>query len=451
MSSPSKRYDCYAILLHPGEKPSVLLLPEEGGWSLPHVVATEAEFRPIGGVCRLFQERLGPPVTLLRCVEHWEKEQVAHEVYTLEAHGDAAPSGARWVGAAELTTLPLAIPAHQPFVERALRERETGEVPARRNAWAQPGWFTAASEWLQAELARLGITATGPVEQFKIWSISCILLVPATEGDLFLKAAPPYFDWEPHLTAALSALFPGQVPEVLATDEERRWFLMRELTGPLLYEVKEDWEVWETVFQRFAAMQVACAERAEWLLSLGCPDRRLPRLAEQTAELLANDRTLAPSSGDGLTEEELGRLRALLPRFRELCDEVEASGVPSSLCHGDLHPGNIIVAESGPIVFDWTDACLSHPFLDATHLLGATPDTPEVRPRLSAAYLAPWQPYAPMERLQRLLRCAVPLSRLHQAVSYRLLSESVEQQERKEWAWVLPHYLRQALEATEAM
>jgi tRNA A-37 threonylcarbamoyl transferase component Bud32 len=31
-----------------------------------------------------------------------------------------------------------------------------------------------------------------------------------------------------------------------------------------------------------------------------------------------------------------------------------------SLCHGDLHPGNILMGPGGPVVIDWFDACAGH-------------------------------------------------------------------------------------------
>jgi len=35
-----------------------------------------------------------------------------------------------------------------------------------------------------------------------------------------------------------------------------------------------------------------------------------------------------------------------------------------SVCHGDLHPGNIMIAEGGPVVIDWIDATRGNPLCD---------------------------------------------------------------------------------------
>ncbi len=70
---------------------------------------------------------------------------------------------------------------------------------------------------------------------------------------------------------------------------------------------------------------------------------------------------------------------------------IPASNHRSRLCHGDLHPGNVIMAATGPVIVDWFDACLGDPAGDVArsslltgaggataksvaHLPGARPD-----------------------------------------------------------------------------
>ncbi|MDD2717990.1 MAG: aminoglycoside phosphotransferase family protein [Candidatus Wallbacteria bacterium] len=36
----------------------------------------------------------------------------------------------------------------------------------------------------------------------------------------------------------------------------------------------------------------------------------------------------------------------------------------ASLCHGDFHPGNIIVSQPGPVIIDWTDCSIGNPMAD---------------------------------------------------------------------------------------
>jgi aminoglycoside phosphotransferase (APT) family kinase protein len=90
-----------------------------------------------------------------------------------------------------------------------------------------------------------------------------------------------------------------------------------------------------------------------------------------------------------------------------------------SLCHGDLHPGNVIVSDRGPVVIDWFDACRGSAVADVArssllmgargattktlkHLPGATPQalddlhsaylgTMSERLNIDSAEFAQWQ------------------------------------------------------------
>lgn len=59
----------------------------------------------------------------------------------------------------------------------------------------------------------------------------------------------------------------------------------------------------------------------------------------------------------------------------------------TSLCHGDLHPGNILMGESGPVVIDWFDAGAGHRAADSvrTSLLIRPPMSGTEPPHLPGA------------------------------------------------------------------
>lgn len=54
------------------------------------------------------------------------------------------------------------------------------------------------------------------------------------------------------------------------------------------------------------------------------------------------------------------------------------------LCHGDFHPGNVLLTDNGPIVIDWLDATIGNPACDVarTSLLirGYIATTPDLDP-----------------------------------------------------------------------
>ena len=69
---------------------------------------------------------------------------------------------------------------------------------------------------------------------------------------------------------------------------------------------------------------------------------------------------------------------------------------PDALVHGDLHPGNVAMRDGSILLFDWTDASVSHPFFDLMHLFHAEP---AVQARLRDSYFEAWTSFEPLERL----------------------------------------------------
>ena len=61
----------------------------------------------------------------------------------------------------------------------------------------------------------------------------------------------------------------------------------------------------------------------------------------------------------------------------------------NQLCHGDLHPDNILVGAAGPIIIDWPDATAGNPWADAAHTslllrFAELPSATRLRPLIEA-------------------------------------------------------------------
>ena len=298
----------------------------------------------------------------------------------------------------------------------------------------RPGWFATASTWIGERLHDAGLSATGPIEQLNNWGISCVLRVPTAAGDHFFKAIPSgsgnapvagaglLFANEPALLAALAARFPEHVPAPLAVDRERRWQLLAD-DGPPLAEYR-DYALWEQTMRAFARLQVASVGQVDDLLQVGCLDRRPQSLPAEIDPLLAD-----PNARDTIGADELTRLGALAPRLRSACAELADFGVPPTLVHGDLHAANIAVRDGDITFFDWTDACVAHPFIDVPLLLqdaGRVLAEPDAGAKLREAYLSEWTAFVPIERLREAYAVAEPVVALHHAVSYRHIVASVD-------------------------
>lgn len=294
--------------------------------------------------------------------------------------------------------------------------RESGV--ARPAPWEEPAWRDAADDWIREALARLNRPLTGPIQVVKQWCLSCVLRAPTDAGSTYFKAAVdlPLFVDEPGVLEGLSTLFPDNIPTVLAREPAQRWMLMEESGKTFRWEDPPGIEIRERTVATYARMQRMAAGRADDLLRFGCLDRRLPVLTEQIAPLLSLADTLPNLTGE--TKAELHRLE---PRLHELCAELLAYQIPSSLAHGDLHMGNVAMREDGTLVyFDWTDACLTHPFIDMITIFGET--DAETKRRLCDAYLAEWAGYESPARLRKAFALSAPLSALHQTVSYQYIA-----------------------------
>jgi Ser/Thr protein kinase RdoA (MazF antagonist) len=123
--------------------------------------------------------------------------------------------------------------------------------------------------------------------------------------------------------------------------------------------------------------------------------RTLARLQADLAALVAP--VVVPRQFDRLRCKLRLVARHIDPALAEVAALLPAI-TRSALCHGDLHPSNIVLTADGPMLVDWFDACrgdpvadvartwlLLSPRLSATSHLGATPDA--IVDRVRDAYL----------------------------------------------------------------
>jgi hypothetical protein len=267
--------------------------------------------------------------------------------------------------------------------------------------WVQPGWLEQATAWLRARLAEHGLKPTGEIEQPHVRWWSTVLRVPTAEGDLWFKANAPPHAFEARLLPILERVRPGHVPELVSTDPERGWLLMRDGGERLreLVRTARDLVHWQTLLPEYAELQLALAPHADELLAAQVPDERLALLPGHVAALLDDREACMVGRENGLTEDEYERLHALVPDFAERCASLAVYGIPETIQHDDLHDGNVFVRDGRYLFFDWGDSCVSHPFQSLVVVMRALvyrlelpPGGPDIL-RLRDAYLEPFGAY----------------------------------------------------------
>ena len=445
VEGPPWRTEVSWIVLHPNRN-AVLI---DGGRP-PVLPSTELPAGIWLGDAPIFTgalAELGIDAVLLGCRDlvddHHAHVQHLTMVATPRPGSVSTPTATRWAGHDEVRSL---VPAD-------VREVRTGRPP-----WEAPGWFPATDYWLRERLAGLGRPVTGRVEQRRSWELSSLLRAPTTDGPVWLKASAgsSLFTEEGAVMALLAEWFPEQVPAPLAWDRDRRLVLLDDFGSPLGHHAPI--ETQEQVLVDFARLQQATAERLSALRAVRLADRGPSRLAQQAAAWLSDLDSTAQLPGldrnTWLTGEESATLRAALPRLLTLCQELAAGLVPPTLLHGDLHMNNVAAGRKRPLFFDWTDACIGHPFFDLITALqgphplaGASPD--ETHSRLRDAYLSAWADYGSPDRLIDAWSSVKLLGALHHAVSYRAIAAACAPPVEQDMASATAGWLRSVITALE--
>lgn len=425
------------LVLYRSTDSAVLLLSTSAGWVLPEVKLTERVWiRPESVLNEWVMTQLHMRAITLYCA--WlNVDRTAHReetVFVMEVTEEAGVENGRFFTLDELLLLPPF--EHCDLVETCLVELR-GSPPAQRPPWLHPGWFDEAAAWMREQLAGLGYVIQGDIEQINNWVLSSVLRVATDRGYVYLKAVVdmPLFVNEPVMVQALAQLLPGNLPHPLAIEPVKRWMLMSDFGKPIGRNAPL--ETLAEMVQEFGRIQVRLSYQVDTLWQIGCLDRRLVRLAEQLTGLLADERAL-----QGMETAEIDNLHRHIPHWQAAMAELATYHIPPTLMHGDLHLDNAALREGQMLFFDWTDACVTHPFMDMM-VIYEEPDESR-RTHLRDVYLQQWTAFEPMERLLQVWRLVGSLWPLHQAVSYQLIMANLEEVPRQGFGKVIPYYLNLA-------
>jgi hypothetical protein len=280
-------------------------------------------------------------------------------------------------------------------------------------------------EWL----APRGVEPAGALETIHERPWSTVLRVPTADGDLFLKQEQPVQAYEVPLTVALSSRWPDRVPEVVAADSERHWLLLRD--GGIRVADSGDFDAFSRALALYGELQVGEGSRVDDFLAIGLRDLRLPVVADAYEPFFERDH--------GLDSEEVDRLLALAPKYRELCAELAALELPASIQHDDLHQWNVFVRGDRVAIYDWGDSSVGFPLWSWLKPSWALEDPEPAR----AAYLASWRGFASEPELRRTLEL-VPATGLFPYV-LQIRRQYDATQAHSDYGTYLPQRLRQLL------
>jgi hypothetical protein len=404
---------CRILLLRNHGTELLLAKREEGGLGLPSVAirpgnriteevndAVEAECG-IAAYC-LFRPRVFDMAT--------KSPNTFYQV--MEIAGAAAPKlrDTVWLSLSSLREEAFVEKSDGAALEAAKRNIDEYRNRASLAPFGCPGWLEELLAWVAKEASALGLRLTGNIRQFNSGPQFCLLRIETAGSALWFKATGDPNRQEYPISTALAHLFPGYVPQVIATREEWNGWLSLEAQGELL-ESRSDPHSWETAAQRLAELQIRSLGELQPLIRVGCKDVRIDSLRKQLGqffdvvnELMNRQKRIspAPMSSDQLT--------ALRFQLGDAIDRLDAFTIPDALNHLDFNPGNILGDADGCVFLDWAEAAIGVPFFTfeylRCHFLQSNCCTTDGEMRLIGAYRKSWERFIPHEDVHEAMTLA---------------------------------------------
>jgi hypothetical protein len=282
-----------------------------------------------------------------------------------------------------------------------------------RAAYAEPGGPAASAAWAVEALAALGTPGAVAVQQ-RTWNLSAIWRLAVGEAPVaWLKQVPTFFGHEAAVLGLVGTVSPGLAPPLLAAGPDGR-MLLAHAPGEDRYGAGAGFRA--LVATDIHPLQAHFVGRAAELLAAGLPDRR--DLGPWLVAVAEPYRDRIPGLAD------------LLDRLPERLAAVAACGVPHTLVHGDLHPGNVRSDGTTRVFMDWGDTTVGHPALDILRLTGDLPD--DEAAALTAAWAKRWRATAPGCEPERAVALMRPVAALYGAATYAGFLAHIE---RAEWPY----------------
>jgi len=252
------------------------------------------------------------------------------------------------------------------------------------------------------------VSLTGRPEQRKTWNLAALFRLPVADGQVWLKAIPPFAAAEPIAIAAFAQADPDLVPAVLASAPGR--LLLADVPGTDCWDASP--ELVADAVHRLATAQSRIGRPPD-----GIPDRRPEILAAAVRDLLDGP------VGAELTPDELRAAKNLWCRWEMLA----GCGLPDTVVHGDFHPGNWRRGDGAPVILDFADAHLGNPVLDGLRAIDYLPAGR--RHTAASSWISAWSAAVPGSRPAEALRIAEPLAHLAYAVRYQEFLDNIEPSE----------------------
>jgi Phosphotransferase enzyme family len=370
---------------------------------LPAFVARPRWWPEVDSVVAQVEERFGLVVTVLRLLT----------TDTNVAGGDVSYLAQLRSGQSPQTVQPV-----DDRITKALRSNSTNRL-----WWAEPGGLDNLPAWVDAALRAHDRRRTGPLRQRKTWNLSVVVTAPTDHGDVWFKATPPFLADEGGIIRRVAKADPGVVPAVLAHDAGRRALLMEDVPGEDQFGASDE-AVLEAMVRRWVAVQTAITDDVEHALAIGARDLRRSALLAQAEDLISRTEVRG-----ALDDADLEAVKSLVEDLPRRLHDVASCGLPDTVLHGDMHPGNWRRQGDRLTLLDWGDAAVGNPMLDQRAFVERLAD-PGLRHRIAQLWAGLWREAVPDSDPERAAYLLGPVADLAAAATYQRFLDHIEATER---------------------
>lgn len=338
--------------------------------------------------------------------------------------------GMEWVSLSEIPVCDFkdSESAIRSMLESLIQREHMNNAPFLRL-----GWTRDLLDWTRSIVPEQQRSNLADIEQLNASSHHALLRIKSGHGrTVWFKAAAAANDPEFETTLKLNELFPEYLPTILASRLDWRGWLMADAGS----SAEKTWfpssRSFERIGRNLARFQQASIPFVGDLMNVGLADQRIPTLRATVAELMpCFEEAVLFQRPAGIPQILLWKLREIANTFDEAFGAIEEIGLPDTLVHNDLNPGNILMWEGDSVFTDWADASVGNPFVAIDQLQIYFNQnarlSPEL-PRIIHAYSREWYGGFSQKKLDTVVQ------------SVRLLSLAAHLTSRKQW--IISEYRR---------
>ncbi|MBU9711715.1 phosphotransferase [Evansella tamaricis] len=387
----------YKFIIYSEKDNAILVSIDSNSISLPSYESIISHVAVTDHINRYLEKEYNIKTNVIKCYLEKDKQRVY--VVELLWRDKLLSSNTRWLHITNSKQLNEFSSWEKEILKNWLSTLNQSVIP-----WFKLGWRQEMETWLKNEFPNDSIR----IEQVRSWERSALYKVNTERESYYFKAVPDIFSHEPSISSFLFENHPSYVPEIINIESQKKWYIMKELQGPLLGRTN-NLEYWKQSILRLADIQKHSIIQRNKLEELNCPIRPVSSIIQNYFEDSLNKLAI----DNAIINESYNKLMNSIPTLMKMSNLLKSTNLPLSLEHGDFFGGNIIVQDRKPTIYDWSDCSLSHPFLSVVSILDEVEHffSKETSLTLLEEYINKWSEFNTKEELIKeyeLIKLAAP-------------------------------------------